>query len=46
MPSMRSLSDQQDLKIQEESMAYIVEGVDDMEAPFNYASRVTDYDHG
>jgi four helix bundle protein len=37
--------DQRNLKISEESPAYIIQRVQDMEVPFNYALRITDYSH-
>ena len=38
--------DQRNAKVSEESPEYIIQGVQKMEVPFNYALSITDYDHG
>lgn len=37
--------DQRNQKVREESPEYISQGVQDMDVPFNYALRITDYSH-
>jgi four helix bundle protein len=37
--------EQRSLKVSERSAEYMVQGVRDMEVPFNYELRITDYDH-
>ena len=44
-PLLTMVPDQRHQTVGEESPEYITQGVQDLDVPFNYALRITDYDH-